>query len=403
VLERSLLIYGAIADRRAKRRLTWVRRRLHWTRPIKLVRDVVYTRVSGKVSVDYRDYETTNASNVGDMAISEATRQHFKAQSGGYQNVNWDQLAQLDHAETDRAHRLLLVAGSGYFLFSPNGELPPRLWRDLDFFERTQLPVVLYGVGVNHLHHPEHGPQPLRPKERNQALLRRILDRASLISVRDVASQKLLADYTDKPVVLSGDPALFLQGRHAVNPLPRPASQRPRVGINFPLHGPLAQSQLSRNLPFYIDMLKQLQRDSGCEFHYFMHSEMERPIPWFLRSQGLRMHVVYGGPEALSRRYAEMDVHLGGMLHSCILATGAGTPCVSLAYDSKHQGFFDLFDMQDACHSATNLQPDAVLASLHQTLSERENLVARITRRKQELGAVIDDVLQQCAQLSIKH
>jgi polysaccharide pyruvyl transferase WcaK-like protein len=98
-----------------------------------------------------------------------------------------------------------------------------------------------------------------------------------------------------------------------------------------------------------------------------------------------------------------MDVHLGGMLHSCILATGAGTPCVSLAYDSKHQGFFDLFDMQDACHSATNLQPDAVLASLHQTLSERENLVARITRRKQELGAVIDDVLQQCAQLSIKH
>ena len=102
-------------------------------------------------------------------------------------------------------------------------------------------------------------------------------------------------------------------------------------------------------------LLKRFQSASGCEFHYFMHCDTELPVPWLLRSHGLSIKTIRGNPYVLSQNYASLDLHLGGMLHSCILATGAAVPCVSLAYDSKHRGFFDLMGMSEFCPSASAL------------------------------------------------
>lgn len=93
-----------------------------------------------------------------------------------------------------------------------------------------------------------------------------------------------------------------------------------------------------------------------------------------------------------------MNVHLGGMLHSCILSVGAGTPCALLPYDIKHRNFAELVGLEAHCHDATQLDPAAVLNSLRDLLANekavreslREHLNALRQKQEQFLRACLD-------------
>ncbi|MDO9448983.1 MAG: polysaccharide pyruvyl transferase family protein, partial [Rugosibacter sp.] len=98
----------------------------------------------------------------------------------------------------------------------------------------------------------------------------------------------------------------------------------------------------------------------------------------------------------LTREYAKLDLHIGGMLHSCILATSAGTPCLALAYDIKHQGFFDLMGLPENCLSAANFNPDALYARAMDLLANPAPVRSQIVVRRDQLEMETHAFLKTC-------
>ncbi|MDP2809178.1 MAG: polysaccharide pyruvyl transferase family protein [Rhodocyclaceae bacterium] len=368
-----------------------------WKTRLKAFADRMLWHIGSTARLDYRNYDAPCPTNAGDIAISEAVRNQLRAllSAPTFINVNWGEMESLDRRVLN-ACDLIVIAGSGYFSLTKDG-LASRIAHDLTVIEQGATPVILYGVGINEPLYttPSRGAASILPND--EALLKRFLARMSHIGVRDRASQEILARHTDQPVALVGDPALFLDlpGRR-VTANPSLADAPPRISINFSFHGPLSTQILKRNLPAYVDLLHTLQEETACTLHYFVHNHSEWIIPVLLNDSGLSVETVCGTPSYLAERYAGMNAHLGGMLHSCILAVGAGTPCVLLPYDIKHRGFAELVGLEAHCHNATRLDPTAVLDSLRYLLTHEEAMRESIRVRLDVLHREQEGFLRAC-------
>ena len=97
----------------------------------------------------------------------------------------------------------------------------------------------------------------------------------------------------------------------------------------------------------------------------------------------------------LQATYAGLDMHVGGMLHSCILACSVGTPCVALAYDVKHAGFFDLMGIPELCIPATPFDSGKMLHACLQAFKGRRALRDHIETRREALRTQANHYLQE--------
>ncbi len=68
-----------------------------------------------------------------------------------------------------------------------------------------------------------------------------------------------------------------------------------------------------------------------------------------MRDYGLDVTLREGDTQTLLRHYHDLDLHIGGMLHSCIMASSQRIPTIALAYDAKHFGFFKLLEREEFC------------------------------------------------------
>jgi O-antigen/teichoic acid export membrane protein/glycosyltransferase involved in cell wall biosynthesis/peptidoglycan/xylan/chitin deacetylase (PgdA/CDA1 family)/polysaccharide pyruvyl transferase WcaK-like protein len=354
--------------------------------------------------LDYRNYDSATTSNVGDIAIAEATRGQFAAALGHHRftNLNWGELSTLAADEIDATHDLIVIAGSGYLFFDQDGRLAGRIADDLQILDRLTIPVVLHGIGVNRNSDRPIEESCIKLSVEDEKTLRHLLERSAYISVRDTASQQLLSPYTPKTVSLIGDPALWLPGPQASPNSDARSDSEPqiKVGINFPFHGLLPNQQLRRNLATYVRILKEIRSATGCRFSYFVHYDAESLIPHLLAQKGIFAEIIRGTPDQLSRAYSELDLHIGGMLHSCILATGAGVPCIGLAYDVKHIGFFDLMNVSRYCFSATSLDSIAIVRTAIEAIQDGVNIRVALAERRQFLREATQRFVRECITLA---
>jgi polysaccharide pyruvyl transferase WcaK-like protein len=396
----KILIYGTIANALATPHSPSA---TSWKMRVRAALDRFLYAAGSTAQLDYRNYDVPYATNRGDIAIAEAVRNQLRLAINDvtFTNLNWGELDQLDQDEISNGFSLIVVAGSGYFHFSANGELGDRVARDLQFWERLNSPIVLYGIGVNRLIPLYSDNESAKMSAANDALLRRILASMALIGVRSADSQEELAICSDKPVRLVCDPALFLAPykTHENRGIVAGIYAAPRIGVNFAFHGPLSTEILKQNLPAYVQILRTLHAETGCSYHYFIHNHTEWIIPHLLRDQGLKVETVSGDPYMLVRHYADMNIHLGGMLHSSILASGVGTPCVLLAYDAKHFGFAQRLGMESHCHMATTLDSQAVLRSMRNLLQNEAEIRRALAERLSQLWNEQKRFVRDCAAL----
>jgi polysaccharide pyruvyl transferase WcaK-like protein len=369
------------------------------------LRDTFLWRAGSLSRLNYRQYLDHRSINRGDQAISQATCKQLRAiKPDGIDiiNVDWGELGKTLNA--DSPVDLILIAGSGYITLDKNNTLPDRINTDLTALAAIDTPMAFYGIGVNRLINCQNCEVDAPLAESDSAVLRRILARASLISVRDKASQQFLSRYATKPVHLIGDPAFFADRSNtvAVAAADPSDSNSPTIGINFPFHGPSANDRIKNDLPIYVKTLKQIQQRSNCRFNYFVHFGAERIIPKLLAASGVRAEVISGDPATLLEAYANLNVHIGGMLHSCILAASAGTPSIALAYDMKHFGFFEMLALEQYCYSAEPFTGDLIVAAVLDALNKEKILKAHIRTRREVLEKKAEGFLRNCIGLVTK-
>lgn len=402
----TFILYGAEARPRpplsvVEQLRTAARRKLH------AYRDVAHFRHGDLSHLDYRNYDGQDIINLGDVAIYQSTAALIQRAlpEADILPMNWGELGQYSFKNEDRHKTMLIFNGSGYFHVAADGRLAERIKDDLDTLRHHAIPAFFFGVGLNRPGQTDlDAPVSLHPDD--AALVTQLLDYAQATSVRDMATQSALAALTSKPVHLIGDPALHFvhamgmqtaskaaAGLSTLSTNTPTANTPPVIGVNFSFHGKNSNALLQKNLESYCAVLLRLQKETGAEFRYFVHYATENILPRLLAQRGVNIKNVpegtrragAGDTATLAREYAKLDLHIGGMLHSCILATSAGTPCIALAYDIKHQGFFDLMGLSENCLSAADFNPEALYSRAMDLLANPAPVRAHIAARRDQL------------------
>lgn len=355
--------------------------------------DRVAFRLGYKAKLTYKNYEAPYTYNRGDHSIIVATAQQLRKLNpvGNIVTVNWDQLSAIGLSSTDK----VLVCGSGYFFPNPEGVFPKRLHQDLLAIEESGAELHFLGVGYNYLLDWRPSRESQLPKE-SVDLLQRLLARAVTLTVRDENTRQFLSRYTNRDIAVIGDPALFLEAPTSAG-TDHPKGAKPKIGINIPFHGYEPTEWIKKYLGEFVATLRKLQQATACEFTYFVHYDSEVLVAALIRDQGLSLSVVNTDAAHLPAEYAKMDLHIGGMLHSCIIATAAGTPCIGLAYDEKHFGFFDLMGRGEYCLRANPIRFDTLLQKSVDALQNATRERTKINTRRQELLAKFQRTLSSIA------
>lgn len=298
--------------------------------------------------------------NAGDAAVVQAIRQLLDAplDRPRWTSIRLRELnppASPGLARRINRHDLVIVGGGG--LYSRWG-LP----LDPAVLAALSRPLVVFGAGLNrNLADP-----PLSAAQLDSIDL--LHQRAALASVRDSASQQLLAGRGHR-AELTGDPALWLAPRRPW--LPRPGlagpAAGPRIGFNLAAHGWAGQAQcLDAVLDACLPVLRELAAARGARLVYLVHSDAERQLLPRLRAALPALRVCRAGPAVLRWTYGQLDLVISMMLHSSILAAAAGTPVINLAYDDKNRAF-----MEDIGRAGWQLPADGVTAGALAALVER--------------------------------
>lgn len=383
----TTVLYGALANPPAPLE-TSQRIKLGLKRAFFSRRDLIGCQPGKPPTFDYRNYGRHESTNVGDQAISQAISLALASHGAvvPLTPVNWGDYAAIRQSLTPpHTNDWLLVAGGGYVFFQRNGELSSRLARDLALCEQRQIKLALVGIGINQ---QTDSTSNVNVSPEDAETLKLLLQRSSLISVRDAFTQHVLKEYTDKEVMLTGDPALHLASLLSIATPERQTGDSPSIGLNFPFHGPTSTALLSKNFHSYGVALRRLQELTSCQYFYLQHYDTEAVLPSFLRRLGVKVTHVPNDIPTMLETYAGLDLHIGGMLHSCIFAHSVDTPCVGLAYDVKHMGFFELFGMSDHCISAFDFNPDTLLEKACEILTKKSDVRTRIRRTREALHAM---------------
>ncbi|MEX2631221.1 MAG: polysaccharide pyruvyl transferase family protein [Tistlia sp.] len=349
--------------------------------------DHVDWRVRRRFAFKPYRFERFRCSNIGDAAVRATVAQQTTAGLAAevpIEEIQWGRLTADRIARINAEGSPVVIAGGGYLAADSSGELMPFVEHDFELFERLEAPLVSFGIGLNV--NRELGFASERPSLTRQAieLLGRFADRHALIAVRDAFTCESLARASGRDILVIPDPVFFMDPAPALRGAARAApGRRPVVGLNFAFHGPHVAGNLARHFPRYLSILKKLRNRTGCRFVYFAHSDPERLVYRLLRAEGLvDERADADSPAALLSAYGRVDVVIGEMMHCAIMAMAAGTPVVSVGYDVKHRGLFDLLGLPhwhlDPLAEPLEVLEERTAALLSDWSAERATLVERL-------------------------
>jgi polysaccharide pyruvyl transferase WcaK-like protein len=395
----NILLYALIPEDRAYAPIVrgpWAAFRTRMRRLL----DLMQWRLAKKWRAHYSTFEDSTGSNQGDIAIRMGVRQQLTAAFAGrdiaFTEVPWGELGTA--LRTRRRFDLIVIAGGGFLFADATGRLPKRLAADVRAMGSAACPIAAVSIGINFLI-STGAARSFAVVDDQRVLIRRFIFHIALLSVRDSATQSALtlSDGAAPPVIV--DPAFLLgapqeraaeaaPGSDAAPPRPR-SGEGPAlaIGLNLAFHGHHTSALSARILPRVVGVLTALQRETPCRFFYFVHSDGERGIAAALRIAGIKLEMVDGDVEALCAGYRRLDVHMGQMLHSAILAMGAGTPTLALAYDMKSAGFFDLFGLRALCLDAVETNETALLSALRALIADRHAIARVIAAQRAPLAS----------------
>jgi polysaccharide pyruvyl transferase WcaK-like protein len=360
---------------------------------IRQIIDRLLFRINPTSAIDYRNYVNPGTYNLGDHAIALAVAQQINAAKSDIDinMLDWNAIALMK----ERAP--VLIAGSGYYFIEETKMPASRISSDSQFFHNYNVAHAFYGVGVNYVgSNPKLALEDI--SETGRKILSQSLAQTKAISVRDATSKAILQPLTEIPIVVTGDPALFIKPILADHPPPEKSCDRLTIGINIPFHGPAASSRVSKDLKAYIQFFATLQKKTDCRFIQTIHFHSEIVVGKIMQDHGIRLTQSVGDVQALLSAYQRMDFHIGGMLHSCILSASVGTPCIGMAYDIKHQGFFDLMEQPDLCVSAEPFDPERLAAACDHLISRTREIRHQINLKRKSLELKSNEFLRNTMQ-----
>jgi len=200
----------------------------------------------------------------------------------------------------------------------------------LEMIAGLRKPFIIFGVGYIR----EVGAPALKPAERDSIIA--LARKASLIGVRENYTKRFLVKYglAADDVKVIGDPALLLSEK-----LPQ-LKLRPgfKLGLNLNYSGWLGFGRWREDiLNSYRETAEYFQKNFQASVYYLKHHPGEDAIYPELKIKNLLL--LDEDPSRQKGAYGQLDLVIGMMLHSCVMAAGALTPEINVAYDLRNRNF----------------------------------------------------------------
>jgi polysaccharide pyruvyl transferase CsaB len=286
---------------------------------------------------------------------------------------------ELSRAEvTEEVERLdLLVLGGGGLLY--DGEAR-RYVREMEIAGELGIPVMTWAIGTG----------PLEDRE-DQRAVRRALNRADAIVVRDERDRRLLQDVgVARDVSVTADPALLMRPEPFTPEMLRGEGIVPGarlIGLSVREPGPAApnlevehyHSLLANAADFLVDRIGATvvfvpmeRRQSDLQHAYGVVSRMAAP-------QNARILCGEYTPGQVFGLMSHLEFAIGMRLHFLIFAALAGVPFVPLPYASKVEGFVNGLGI--AALPVQDLDAGRLLARIDGAWDMRGELRSRVKER----------------------
>jgi len=257
------------------------------------------------------------------LAVQELLRQKFP--NCQIEDFSLTVLGNSDKKEIVKINQadLVVIGGGGIFYsyFLPYS---------LKIIRSIKKPIVLFGVGYIR----EVDAPPLSKAAARSAAF--LVNKAKLVGVRDNNTKKFLVQNgaDSKKIKVIGDPAVILSEKSSKYKLTR----KVRIGLNLNYAGWLGFGKWHDDiLSAYEAVAEYFQNKYQAQIYYLQHHPGEDKIYAQLKIKNLK--IVNLSPWEQKHVYGQLDLVVGVMLHVGVMAFGAGTPEISVAYDLRNYSF----------------------------------------------------------------
>ncbi|MFZ4631999.1 MAG: polysaccharide pyruvyl transferase family protein [Patescibacteria group bacterium] len=292
--------------------------------------------------------------NKGDFAIVLAVQELLKKRFPKCKIVDFPVNLLKDGKEKDakkiNSADLVVIGGGGIFYsyFLPYNQ---------EFIKLIKKPIAIFGAGyIKEVDAPNLSLEAAR----SVAFLAK---QAKLVGVRDYNTKNFLAlnGVSLKKIEVIGDPAaLLLEKKSLKLKIDNKKSNIIKIGLNLNYSGWLGFGKWHDDiLNAYREVALYFQKEYGAQIYYLKHHIGENKIYSELKIKNLK--VVDLKPGEQKYIYGQLDLVVGMMLHVGVMAFGAGTPEISVAYDLRNHSFAEFIGHPELVIDLKNLKKGELL------------------------------------------
>lgn len=324
--------------------------------------------------------------NKGDLGIVLAVQEQLRAVFPDAEIIDFpvEALNGFDRRQADAINKsdLAVLGGGGIFYryFLPFSE---------EMIKAIRIPLVIYGVGYIR----EVGAPSLKKIERDSLVA--LAEKASLIGVRENYTKRFLTKQgiAASRIQVIGDPALHLEEI-------KPGKLKPgfKLGLNLNYSGWLGFGKWEKDiLEAYRETAEFFQDNYGASVYYLKHHPGEEAIYPKLKIKNLQ--VIDLKPAAQKGFYGALDLVVGMMLHSCVMAAGALTPEINVAYDLRNRNFARFIGCPELVVELEDLKKGALLKRAKAVVKNQAAYRQKFAKVKKRTAAASGNLLQQAKKL----
>jgi len=265
---------------------------------------------------------------------------------------------------------------------------------DLKIIKALKTPLIILGVGYIR----EVGAKALNQKQKESLV--HLIKKATRVGVRENYTKKFLVKLglAAQKIKVIGDPATLLKESKPRN---FPLSNKLKIGFNLNYSGWLGFGKWREDiLKAYQEVAAYFLKEygaAGVDFFYLKHHPGEANIYPELKIKGLR--VVDLKPAEQKYIYGQLDLVIGMMLHAGVMAFGAGTPEINVAYDLRNRNFAKFIGCPELVVELSDLQHGQLLRMVKRVIKEREYYRAKFVKEKNKINKRHQEFLREVGRL----
>lgn len=244
--------------------------------------------------------------------------------------------------------------------------------------ERITSPICTFGIGYIR----EIGGRELTSQEKES--IATLMKKASLVSVRDKRTQEFVIENgaDENKVSLIGDPAVLMNGKKGSFEM----NGIVKIGLNINYSGWLGFGEFRDDiLRAYRQVAEYFQNEHDAHIYYCLHHPGEKEIYPELNIKNLT--VIDLPPEEQFYAYSQLDLLIGMMLHSCVMAFGATTPEINVVYDIRNRNFAKFIGHPELAIEPDTLKQGVLLERAKEIFVRKSEYQKSFAAKKEEIQA----------------